>query len=464
LSSFHDFGLAEPITRALAEEKYVTPTPIQNQTIPIVLSRRDVIGIAQTGTGKTAAFALPILQHFFTNPKRPDRKSCRALVLSPTRELSGQILDSFQAYGRHLRISGTLAIGGVPMGRQVRALMNGVDLLVATPGRLIDLVRSNALRLSDVEILVLDEADRMLDMGFIHDIRTIVAKLPSARQTLFFSATMPQEIAQLAQQMLRDPARVAVTPPASTAELVEQRIIHVDRAAKPSILADADRVVRGLAKAGITAEAIHGNKSQGQRERVLAAFRKGDVRTLVATDIAARGIDVDGISHVVNYDLPNIAETYVHRIGRTARAGATGVAISLCDAEETAFLRDIEKLIRTAIPATDRRTGTPRPIHTQSDGARSRSQPNRGRGNGNGHGREHGQGHGHGNGHGQSHGAGAAPKQAHGQPHGRQPDRQRQAQPQRHPQPERHPEDLTGVVFLNRAAKARRDDGRRPQR
>jgi ATP-dependent RNA helicase RhlE len=470
LSSFHDFGLAEPITRALAEEKYVTPTPIQLQTIPIVLSRRDVVGIAQTGTGKTAAFALPILQHFFTNPKRPDRKTCRALVLSPTRELSSQILDSFQAYGRHLRISGTLAIGGVPMGRQVRALMNGVDLLVATPGRLIDLVRSNALRLSEVEVLVLDEADRML-----------VAKLPKERQTLFFSATMPQEIAQLAQQMLRDPAKVAVTPPASTAELVEQRIIHVDRAAKPGILADvlkaetidralvftrtkhgADRVVRGLAKAGITAEAIHGNKSQGQRERVLAAFRRGDVRTLVATDIAARGIDVDGISHVVNYDLPNIAETYVHRIGRTARAGATGVAISLCDAEETAFLRDIEKLIRTAIPATDRRTGTPRPIHTQSDGARNRSQPNRGRSNGNGHGRGYGHGHGHGQGrgHGHSHGAGPAAKP----PHGREPDRQRQAQPQRQPQPERNPEDLTGVVFLNRAAKVRRDDGRRPQR
>jgi ATP-dependent RNA helicase RhlE len=479
LSSFHDFGLAEPITRALAEEKYVTPTPIQLQTIPIVLSRRDVIGIAQTGTGKTAAFALPILQHFFANPKRPDRKTCRALVLSPTRELSGQILDSFQAYGRHLRLNGTHAIGGVPMGRQVRALMNGVDLLVATPGRLIDLVRSNALRLSEVEILVLDEADRMLDMGFIHDIRTIVAKLPKERQTLFFSATMPQEIAQLAQQMLRDPAKVAVTPPSSTVELVEQRIIHVDRAAKPGILADvlkaetidralvftrtkhgADRVVRGLAKAGITAEAIHGNKSQGQRERVLAAFRKGDVRTLVATDIAARGIDVDGISHVVNYDLPNIAETYVHRIGRTARAGATGVAISLCDAEETAFLRDIEKLIRTAIPATDRRTGTPRPIHTQADGARNRSQPNRGRSNGNGHGRGHGQGHGQGRDH--AHGRGTGP--AENQPHGRHPDRQRQAQPQRHPQPEGNPEDLTGVVFLNRAAKARRDDGRRPQR
>jgi ATP-dependent RNA helicase RhlE len=481
LTSFHDFGLAEPITRALAEEKYVSPTPIQNQTIPIALTRRDVIGIAQTGTGKTAAFALPILQHFFTNPKRPDRKTCRALVLSPTRELSGQILDSFRAYGRHLRINGTLAIGGVPMGRQVRALMNGVDLLVATPGRLIDLVRSNALRLSDVEFLVLDEADRMLDMGFIHDIRTIVAKLPSARQTLFFSATMPQEIAQLAQQMLRDPAKVAVTPPASTVELVEQRIIHVDRAAKPTILADvlkaetidralvftrtkhgADRVVRGLAKAGIAAVAIHGNKSQGQRERVLAAFRKGDVRTLVATDIAARGIDVDGISHVVNYDLPNIAETYVHRIGRTARAGATGVAISLCDAEERAFLRDIEKLIRAAIPATDRRTGSPRPVHAQSERAPNRSQPNRGRGNGNGHGRGQGRGHGHdSHDNGRARGPGPKRPQAHAQG---QPERQQQAQPQRHPQPERHPEDLTGVVFLNRAAKVRRDDGRRPQR
>jgi len=464
LSSFHDFGLAEPITRALAEEKYVTPTPIQVQTIPIAMSRRDVIGIAQTGTGKTAAFALPMLHHFFTNPKRPDRKTCRALILSPTRELSSQILDSFHAYGRHLRLNATLAIGGVPMGRQVRALMNGVDLLVATPGRLIDLVRTNALRLSEVEILVLDEADRMLDMGFIHDIRRIVAKLPTERQTLFFSATMPQEIAQLAQQMLRDPARVAVTPPASTVELVEQRIIHVDRAAKPTILADvlkgetidralvftrtkhgADRVVRGLAKAGITAEAIHGNKSQGQRERVLAAFRKGDVRTLVATDIAARGIDVDGISHVVNYDLPNVAETYVHRIGRTARAGATGVAISLCDADETAFLRDIERLIRAAIPATDRRTGSPRPVHAQSDGARNRSQHNRGRAHG--------------------HGLAPASRPAHTQrPRQRQPERPRQPQPARQAQPERHPEDLTGVVFLNRAAKVRRDDGRRTQR
>jgi superfamily II DNA/RNA helicase len=374
LTSFRDFGLNEAITRALAEEKYLTPTPIQAQTIPVVLSRRDVIGIAQTGTGKTAAFALPILHQLAADPQRPQRKSCRVLVLSPTRELSSQILDSFRAYGRHLRIESALAIGGVSMGGQVRALLNGVDVLVATPGRLLDLVGSNALRLGDVEFLVLDEADRMLDMGFIHDIRKIVAKIPAERQTLFFSATMPRAIADLAGQMLRDPVRVAVTPVASTAERVEQRVIHTDRAAKPVLLADllrreaidraliftrtkhgADKVVRGLARAGLAAEAIHGNKSQNQRERVLAAFRKGEVKTLVATDIAARGIDVDGVSHVVNFDLPNIPETYVHRIGRTARAGAQGIAISLCDAEEVAFLRDIEKLIRMTIPAMNGR-------------------------------------------------------------------------------------------------------------
>jgi superfamily II DNA/RNA helicase len=266
-------------------------------------------------------------------------------------------------------------IGGVSMGAQVRAVQNGVDVLVATPGRLLDLVTSNALRLGEVEFLVLDEADRMLDLGFIHDIRKIVAKLPPQRQTLLFSATMPRAISTLADQMLRDPAKVAVTPVASTVERVEQRIIRVDRSAKPAVLAEilqresigralvftrtkhgADKVVRGLAKAGISAHAIHGNKSQNQRERVLSAFRKGDVLTLIATDIAARGIDVDGISHVVNFDLPNVPETYVHRIGRTARAGATGVAISLCDGEEAAYLRDIEKLIRMSIPATDHRT------------------------------------------------------------------------------------------------------------
>jgi len=342
--------------------------------IPPVMAGRDVIGIAQTGTGKTAAFALPILHHLAAHTRPLVRKSCRVLVLAPTRELSGQILDSFRVYGRHLRIKSALAIGGVAMGGQVRALLNGVDVLVATPGRLMDLVKSNALRLDAVECLVLDEADRMLDMGFIHDIRKIVAKLPVDRQTLMLSATMPKAIAELAAHMLRDPVRVAVAPVASTAERIEQRLIRVDRGAKSAVLVDvlrrepidraliftrtkhgADKVVRGLIQAGIAADAIHGNKSQNQRERVLAAFRKGATRILVATDIAARGIDVDGISHVINFDLPNVPETYVHRIGRTARAGAEGVAISLCDGEEVAFVRDIEKLIRMSIPSSDRR-------------------------------------------------------------------------------------------------------------
>ncbi len=377
MTSFHDFGLAEPITRALADEKYVTPTPIQAQTIPLVLERRDVIGIAQTGTGKTAAFALPILNYIHANRRRPEKKACRVLVLSPTRELSGQIVDSFHAYGRYIRpLAVALAIGGVPINKQIRSLAHGVEVLVATPGRLLDLVAHRALRLDQVEVLVLDEADRMLDMGFIHDIKRVVAMLPKERQTLFFSATMPQEITRLADSMLRNPARVAVTPQASTAEKIAQRVILTDKAAKGALLADvlksepvervlvftrtkhgADKVVRGLAKAGLKAEAIHGNKSQSQRQRVLAAFRSGSIRTLVATDIAARGIDVDGISHVINYDLPNVPESYVHRIGRTARAGAEGVAISFCDHEERAYLRDIERMIRMQIPATDRRTG-----------------------------------------------------------------------------------------------------------
>ena len=403
MTTFHDFGLAEPINRAIAQEKYVTPTPIQTDAIPLVCGGRDLIGIAQTGTGKTAAFALPILNRLARDPKSPEKKTCRVLVLSPTRELSGQILDSFRTYGRHLQLSSTLAIGGVSMGRQVRALMNGVDVLVATPGRLLDLIRGNALRLGRVEVLVLDEADRMLDMGFIHDIRAVVAKLPADRQTLLFSATMPREVAALAAQMLREPARVAVTPVASTAERIAQRVIHVERAAKPALLVEvlraerieralvftrtkhgADKVMRGLVKAGIAAEAIHGNKSQNQRERVLKDFRAGRVRTLVATDIAARGIDVDGISHVINYDLPNIAESYVHRIGRTARAGAAGAAISFCDAEEAAFLRDIEKLIRMAIPATDRRDGRaarhPASFHARHSAAAHAEETGFGRG------------------------------------------------------------------------------------
>ena len=321
------------------------------------------------------------------------------LVLSPTRELSAQIVDSFQTYGRYLRPRVALAIGGVPLNRQIRALTAGVDVLVATPGRLLDLMQQRAVHLDRVEVFVLDEADRMLDMGFIHDIRRIVAKLPGKRQTLFFSATMPREIAELANHMLRDPVRVAVTPAATTVERVEQRLLHVDRAGKPALLVEvlrqesveralvftrtkhgADKVVRALTKAGLAAEAIHGNKSQNQRERVLAAFRAGHVRTLIATDIAARGIDVDGISHVVNYDLPNIPESYVHRIGRTARAGADGVAISFCDAEERAFLRDIEKLIRMAIPASDRRSdrrAPPEQREHRANGAASPTKPRR---------------------------------------------------------------------------------------
>ncbi len=385
LTSFLDLGLTQPIARALADEQYATPTPIQAQTIPQVLAARDVVGIAQTGTGKTAAFALPILDRIAASPRRPEGRSCRVLVLSPTRELSAQIVESFLTYGRYLRPQVALAIGGVPINPQIRALAAGVDILVATPGRLLDLIQNRAVHLDRVEVFVLDEADRMLDMGFIRDIRRIVAKLPAKRQTLLFSATMPLEIADLASHMLRDPVRVAVTPAATTVERIAQRVIHLDRAGKPALLAEilrqesvartlvftrtkrgADKVVRALAKSGLAAEAIHGNKSQGQRERVLAAFRTGRLRTLIATDIAARGIDVEGISHVVNYDLPNIPESYVHRIGRTARAGADGIAISFCDPEEAAFLRDIERLIRMSIPATDRRRGARAPTEQRA--------------------------------------------------------------------------------------------------
>src|SRR3978361_1885411 len=391
LTSFQDFGLADPISRALKEENYLTPTPIQAQTIPIAITGRDVVGIAPPGHGKTAAFALPILHRILENRIKPQPKACRVLVLSPTRELSGQILESFNAYGRHMRLTSALAIGGVPMGRQVRSVMQGVEVMVATPGRLLDLVQSNGLKLGQVEFLVLDEADRMLDMGFINDIRKIVAKTPVKRQTLFFSATMPKDIAA---QRVPDAARGAVTPAATTVERITQRIIQVDHSNKPAFLAQllkqeqvnraliftrtkhgADKVVKGLERAGIPADAIHGNKSQNHRERVLAAFRSGEIRTLVATDIAARGIDVDGISHVVNFDLPNIPETYVHRIGRTARAGAEGVAISLiAGAEEMGYLRDIEKLIRITLPREDRRTPGHRdtaPAPAQHRGARS---------------------------------------------------------------------------------------------
>jgi len=473
LTDFHDFELNDAIARALTEEKYTTPTPIQAQTIPSVMAGRDVIGIAQTGTGKTAAFALPILHRLAGNPRRLEHKTCRVLVLSPTRELSGQILDSFRAYGRHLRLKSALAIGGVSMGAQVRSLMHGVEILVATPGRLLDLVQGNALRLGGVECFVLDEADRMLDMGFIADIRKIVAKLPANRQTLMFSATMPAAIADLAAHMLRDPVKVAVTPTASTAERIDQRIIRVDRAAKPAILVDllrqetidralvftrtkhgADKVVRRLNQAGIAAEAIHGNKSQGQRERVLAAFRSGKVRTLVATDIAARGIDVDGISHVVNFDLPNVPETYVHRIGRTARAGADGIAISLCDAEEMAFLRDIEKLIRLSLPMTDRRA------HPQ----RAEAPAAPGRRDGHGHGNRNANGNGNGQRRRQDHGDNGAGRQSHrGRPHRAQPQngQPRNAQPRKTSVQETSAPDtgIAAVAFLRRDGAADRRPG-----
>jgi ATP-dependent RNA helicase RhlE len=369
MTLFTDFGLSEPILRALATEGYEKPTPIQAQSIPYVLEGRDICGIAQTGTGKTAAFALPILNRLSANPKALPRKGCRVLVLSPTRELSGQIAESFRTYGRNLRLRTAVVFGGVSIGKQERDLSTGVDVLVATPGRLLDLIDRNSLTLKDVEILVLDEADQMLDLGFIHALKRIVKMLPKERQSLFFSATMPKTISSLADDFLRNPARVAVTPIATTAERVEQGVMFVSTGRKQGLLEillrdpavdrvlvftrtkhGADKVVKGLEKAEISGAAIHGNKSQPQRERALAGFRNGTCRVLVATDIAARGIDVEGVTHVINYDLPNVPESYVHRIGRTARAGAAGQAISFCNKEEKAYLNDIQKLTRQTLP------------------------------------------------------------------------------------------------------------------
>ena len=368
VTTFEGLGLAPPLLKALMTEGYTTPTPIQVQAIPHVLQGRDVQGIAQTGTGKTAAFALPILHRLLADKRQAKPRSCRVLVLSPTRELASQIVESFRAYGRNAGLRSALIFGGVPKGRQAKAMAGGVDILVATPGRLLDHMHDGAVQLGSVEVLVLDEADHMLDLGFIVPIRKIVSTIPTARQTLFFSATMPKEISALAGAMLRDPVHVAVTPVATTAERVEQRVIFVEAARKRQVLADllkrggmertlvftrtkhgADRVTQHLEAVGMPAAAIHGNKSQPQRERALAQFKEGRVKVLVATDIAARGIDVDGVSHVINFDLPNVPEAYVHRIGRTARAGQAGIAISFCDSTERAFLRGIEKLIKTRL-------------------------------------------------------------------------------------------------------------------
>jgi ATP-dependent RNA helicase RhlE len=378
LTKFSDLGLAAPILQALKGEGYDTPTPIQARAIPIVLAGRDVLGIAQTGTGKTAAFALPIIHRLAADRRLAQRKGCRVLVLSPTRELATQIADGFRTYGRNLGVRVAVVFGGVGHQPQTQALARGVDVLVATPGRLIDHLAERTIVLAGTEVLVLDEADQMLDLGFLQPIRRIVSYLPARRQNLFFSATMPSEIGKLADELLRDPARIAVAPTATTVDSVAQRVIHVESQNKRSLLVElfgdpqmsralvftrtkrgADRVARHLETAGIPVAAIHGNKSQSQREHALAAFRASRIRVLVATDIAARGIDVDLVTHVVNYELPDVPEAYVHRIGRTARAGAAGIAISLCDAEERDLLRDIERLTRQSIPAENRhRNGT----------------------------------------------------------------------------------------------------------
>ena len=393
LTHFTDLGLAEVLLRALQHEGYQSPTPIQAKAIPSLLQGRDLLGIAQTGTGKTAAFSLPIIQRLITDKRPRVAKQTRVLVLAPTRELAVQIGDSFKAYGRFARLSVAVVVGGMSMRAQTQALAPGVDVLVATPGRLIDLVQQGLAMLNAVEVLVLDEADHMLDLGFIIPIRKIISKTPKSRQSLFFSATMPKEIAGLAGEMLRDPVQVSVAPVATTAERVSQKVILCDTSAKRAILVEllsqsdfkrtivftrtkrgADKVAAHLEANGQTASAIHGNKSQNQRQRALEEFRSGKIGVLVATDIAARGIDIDNVSHVVNYELPDVPEAYVHRIGRTARAGAEGAAVSLCDSGERDQLRAIEKLTRQTIPSVDRR-GDPSAEVAEKRGAPAQRKP-----------------------------------------------------------------------------------------
>jgi ATP-dependent RNA helicase RhlE len=374
LDSFHGLGLAAPLVSALQRIGFETPTPIQARAIPALLAGRDLVGVAQTGTGKTAAFALPILHHLLAHPRRAPQGGARVLILSPTRELASQIAQSFRDFSQGLSLSIAVVFGGVPHGAQIKALSRGLDVLVATPGRLVDHLDAKVANLRSVEYFVLDEVDQMLDLGFIKPIRRIIHELPPKRQNLFFSATMPNDIRRLAGELLRDPVEVAVTPAAKTADRVEQHIILVDEPRKRDMLVElfkdqelsrvivftrtkrgADRVARALDESGVDALAIHGNKSQGQRERALAAFRTGKARALVATDIAARGIDIDGVTHVVNFELPEVAEAYVHRIGRTARAGREGVAISLCAHADRDLLRNIERLTRLRIATVDRR-------------------------------------------------------------------------------------------------------------
>jgi ATP-dependent RNA helicase RhlE len=366
---FEDLKIIEPIIKALKDEKYVEPTSIQEKAIPLILKRNDVLGSAQTGTGKTAAFAIPILQHLFIDRRENNRsRQIQALIITPTRELAIQISESFTTYGRYTGIKNTVIYGGVNQGSQKDALRKGVDVLVATPGRLLDLIDQGFVRLKDVKYFVLDEADRMLDMGFIHDIRKVITRLPKNRQSLFFSATMPNDIVELSRKILNNPKKVDVSPISSTAETIKQYLYYTNKSSKKDLLFHilqdqdidqvllfsrtkhgADKIARNLTKRKIKTAAIHGDKAQNQRQKVLIQFKTGKIRVLVATDIAARGIDIDKLKYVINYDIPNIAETYVHRIGRSGRAGEDGTAISICEPEENNFIKDIEKLIKQKI-------------------------------------------------------------------------------------------------------------------
>jgi len=376
--TFNDLGLIDPIKKALSDEGYLTPTPIQQQSIPILLKGNDLLGCAQTGTGKTAAFAIPIIQFLYNKPSQDSKKQIKALILTPTRELAIQIFESFNTYGKYTGLKSAVIFGGVSQSSQVDTLKRGIDILIATPGRLLDLIGQGFVNLKTLDFFVLDEADRMLDMGFVNDVKKIITKIPEKRQSLFFSATMPPSIMELAHSILKNPSRVEVTPESTTAESVQQKVFFVEKNNKRFLLEyileqenverllvftktkhGANKVVKNLEVAGIRAEAIHGNKSQVARQNALANFKNHKTRVLVATDIAARGIDIDDLAHVVNYELPNVPETYVHRIGRTGRAGASGVAFSFCDQEEWSLLKDIQKLINFNIDIMDTHPYTP---------------------------------------------------------------------------------------------------------
>ncbi len=434
--TFEALGVAEPILRALQAENYTHPTPIQLRAIPALLAGRDLLGIAQTGTGKTAAFGLPLLQKLSIGHVPPRPREAKALILAPTRELAVQIEQSLRTYGRFLNLKRAVILGGVSQYAQVNAMKHGVDILVATPGRLLDLVQQRHIRLDAVQVFIVDEADRMLDMGFIRDVRKIVAHLPKERQSMLFSATMPDDVVKLVGDMLKSPERIEVTPQGKTADRIEQKLYHVPMPQKRQLLVEllkdvamnrvivftrtkhgANRVSEHLAKTGIVAEAIHGNKSQNARQRALDLFRTGKARVLVATDIAARGIDIDDISHVVNFELPNEPESYVHRIGRTARAGGEGIAISFCDPSERGYLRDIERLTRSKIAVLEHEL----PELTEAQKAQA-EEPRRP------HGHRHGKPHGHKGNHKGGH-KGGGHNNGGGQKHGEQKHGQNPGQP-----------------------------------